>query len=260
MNKIKDNILNVLIWGAALLTMGVLLWIIIYIFWQGIPAMKLSFFEGLLPMIVSTLYVIGLSLLIATPIGIFSAIYLSEYAKPGKTVRLIRFGVESLSGIPSIIYGLFGFIFFVTAFRLDFSILAGSLTLTIMVLPTIIRTTEESLKSVPMSYREGSYGLGATKLRTVFRLIVPSALPGIVTAIILSIGRIVGETAAVYLTAGMVPRMPLSPADSGRTLAVHLYLLAKEAISFEEAFATAAVLIVLVFVINFIAKKIVKTR
>ena len=129
-----------------------------------------------------------------------------------------------------------------------------------MVLPTIIRTTEESLKSVPMSYREGSYGLGATKLRTVFRLIVPSALPGIVTAIILSIGRIVGETAAVYLTAGMVPRMPLSPADSGRTLAVHLYLLAKEAISFEEAFATAAVLIVLVFVINFIAKKIVKTR
>ena len=255
MNKIKDNILNVLIWGAALLTMGVLLWIIIFIFWQGIPAMKLSFFEGLLPMVVSTLYVIGLSLLIATPIGIFSAIYLSEYAKPGKTV-----GVESLSGIPSIIYGLFGFIFFVTAFRLDFSILAGSLTLTIMVLPTIIRTTEESLKSVPMSYREGSYGLGATKLRTVFRLIVPSALPGIVTAIILSIGRIVGETAAVYLTAGMVPRMPLSPADSGRTLAVHLYLLAKEAISFEEAFATAAVLIVLVFVINFIAKKIVKTR
>jgi phosphate transport system permease protein len=195
----------------------------------------------------------------ATPIGIFSAIYLVEYSRPGKILNTIRFATECLAGIPSIIYGLFGYIFFVHALNMGYSILAGALTLSIMVLPTIIRTTEEALKAVNPQYKEGSLSLGATRLYTIFKIILPSAIPGILTAVILSIGRVIGETAAVYFTAGMVYRVPKNLMSSVRTLAVHLYLLAKEGISFEQAFATACVLVVLVAVINFIANRLARS-
>ncbi|WP_461207331.1 phosphate ABC transporter permease PstA [Clostridium sp. DL1XJH146] len=262
----KDKVIMGLIYLSTALTVGVLLWIIGYVVINGVGEITWEFLStspkgeegGVLPMIVSTLYVVLLSLLIATPIGIGAAIYLVEYAKPGRLVRAIRFCTESLSGIPSIIFGLFGMIFFNTVLGLGFSLLSGSLTVSIMILPTIVRTTEETLKSVPDSFREGSYGLGATKLRTIVRIILPSAIPGILAAIILSIGRVVGETAALYFTAGMVPRMPTAITDSGRTLAIHMYLLAKEGISFEKAFATATVLIVFVAIINFVANRAAK--
>ncbi len=264
--SIKDKVTLGLIYLSTAVTVGVLVWIIGYVVINGIGEISWEFLStspkgeegGVLPMIVSTLYVVLLSLIIATPIGIGAAIYLVEYAKPGRLVRAIRFCTESLSGIPSIIFGLFGMIFFNTVLGLGFSLLSGSLTVSIMILPTIVRTTEETLKSVPDSFREGSYGLGATKLRTIIRIILPSSIPGILAAIILSIGRVVGETAALYFTAGMVPRMPTAITDSGRTLAIHMYLLAKEGISFEKAFATATVLIVFVAIINFIANRAAK--
>lgn len=262
--RLKDTIAKVLIWTSALITVGALAWILLYVISNGISEISWRFLTnnasddvpGIFPMIISTLYIVLLSIAISTPIGVCSAIYLVEYAKPGKIVSLIRFATESLAGIPSIIYGLFGMIFFVIALGLKFSLISGAITLSMMVLPTIIRTTEEALKAVPKSFREGSLALGASKLRTIFRVILPSAMPGIITAIILSIGRVVGETAAVYLTAGMVPRLPSSIMDSGRTLAVHLYILAKEGISFEQADATALVLIIVVALINFVANKI----
>jgi len=263
--KIKDNILKSLIWISSFITVGILAWILLYVFMNGIGEINWEFLTsaaegegegGILPMMITTLYVIVLTIIIATPIGICAAIYLVEYAKPGKIVRLIRFATESLAGIPSIIFGLFGMIFFVTTLKLGWSLVSGAITLSIMVLPTIVRTTEEALKSVPNTFREGSLGLGASKLRTIRLVVLPSAIPGILTAVILSIGRVVGETAAVYLTAGMVPRMPETVMDSGRTLAVHLYLLAKEGISFEKAYATATVLILIIIAINFSANKL----
>ncbi|GAA0178191.1 phosphate ABC transporter permease PstA [Clostridium sediminicola] len=262
--KIKDNTLLGLIYIATFLTLGILVWIIGYVMINGLSQVNWEFLStnpvgeegGVLPMIASTFYIVILSLLIATPIGIGAAIYLVEYAKPGKLVRAIRFCTESLAGIPSIIFGLFGMIFFVTILKLGFSLLAGAFTVSMMVLPTIIRTTEESLKSVPNAFREGSYGLGASKLRTIVKIILPSSIPGILAAVILSVGRVVGETAALYFTAGMVPRMPTSIMDSGRTLSIHMYLLAKEGVSFQKSFATATVLIIFVAVINFAANRI----
>jgi len=259
--RIADSILKFLIIGSSLISIGALLWIVGYIVINGLPHITWEFISteykgdqtGILPMIISTAYIIGLSLLISVPIGICSAIYLVEYSKPGNLIRCIRFATESLAGIPSIIYGLFGYIFFVTALKLRMSILSGSITLSIMILPLIIRTTEEALKAVPNSYREGSFALGASKLTTITRIILPSAIQGILTAVILSVGRIVGETAALYLTAGMVTRIPDDIMSSGRSLSVHLYMLAKEGISFEQAFATATVLLIIVAVINFIA-------
>jgi phosphate transport system permease protein len=269
--KLKDNILKAIIWLCGFITVGMLAWILIYILVNGISHLSLNFIfspykgdkHGILPMILNTIYLVLLSVLISTPIGIFSAIYLVEYSKPGKVLRLIRFATETLQGIPSIIYGLFGFIFFVTYLKFSFSLLAGALTLSIMVLPTIIRTTEEALKTVPVSYREGSLALGATKLQTIIKVVLPTAIPGILNSVILSIGRIVGETAAVYLTAGMVTRFAQSVMDSGRTLSVHLYIQAKEGLSFDEAYATATILIIIVAIINsitgLIAKKIRKS-
>lgn len=262
--KIKDNILKAFIWLCGFITVGILGWILIYIISKGIGHINFDFIfseyrgdkHGILSMIIITIYIVLLSVIISTPIGIFAAIYLVEYSKQGKILKLIRFATETLAGIPSIIYGLFGFIFFVTVLKFSFSLLAGALTLSIMVLPTIIRTTEEALKAVPRTYREGSLALGASKLQTIIKVILPSAISGILTAVILSVGRIVGETAAVYLTAGMVARLPESVMDSGRTLSVHLYVLAKEGISFEEAFATATVLIIIVAIINFITSTI----
>ncbi len=263
--RIADRLLLLLTWLCSLVTIAVLIWILAYIVLKGISHINLEFLTtiykpvkgltGILPMIVSTLMIIGVTLVISTPIGICAAIYLVEYSKPGKLVNTIRFTIETLAGIPSIIYGLFGFIFFVVTLQFKYSILSGALTLSIMVLPTVIRSTEEALKSVPDSYREGSLALGASKLKTVSRVVLPCAIPGILTAIILSIGRIVGETAAVYLTAGYVPKIPSNIMRSGRTLSVHLYSLAREGISFEQAFATAAVLVIIVAIINFIATR-----
>ncbi len=267
MKKVKDYLVYGIIYLAAAVTFLSLIAIIAYIVINGIGGLSLSFFtqgedEGIFPQIITTLYVIGLTLVIAVVIGIFSAIYLSEYAKQGKLVAVIRFAVDSLAGIPSIVYGLFGMLVFVGVLDLKYSILSGALTLSIMVLPTIIRTTEETLKTVPMSYREGSLALGATKLRTIFKTVLPSAISGIITAVILSIGRIVGESAALYFTAGMMADIPKSIFDSGRTLTVHMFLLAKEGIDFEPVFATGTVLIIIVLLVNlsanFVGKKLKK--
>lgn len=256
---------------AALLTFVVLFSLIGYILINGIPNMKLSLFEleyntenvSLMPALINTVMIAALTLLIAVPVGIFSAIYLVEYAKKGnKFVEIIRITTETLAGIPSIVYGLFGMLFFVTALNWRHSILAGSFTLAIMVLPSIMRTTEEALKSVPDSYREGSFGLGAGKLRTVFCIVLPSAIPGILAGVILATGRIVGETAALIYTAGTVAKIPGSVMDSGRTLAVHMYNLSNEALYMNEAYATAVVLLLLVIGLNalssFVAKKLTK--
>lgn len=254
----KDNLMKIAIYLSAFLTVAFLVWILGYVVSNGIGELNWTFLTtapdgdegGIFPMIVTTVYMIILAIGISAPIGILSAIYLVEYAKPGKTLRVIRFATESLAGIPSIIFGLFGMIFFVVYLKIGWSLLSGAITLSIMVLPTIIRTTEEALKAVPVAFREASLGLGASKLRTIWKCVLPSAIPGIITSVILSIGRVVGETAAVYLTAGMAPYIPKSAFESGRTLAVHLYLLAKEGISFEKAFATATVLIIIILMIN----------
>lgn len=262
--RLSDGILNFFIWFFSFITIGVLAWILIYILYKGIGQINLKFLttiyngknDGILPMLITTIYMIFLTVAISSPIGICSAIYLIEYSKPGKVLNLIRFTTETLAGIPSIIYGLFGYLFFGIFLHLRFSILSGALTMSIMVLPTIIRATEEALKSVPPMYIEGSLALGASKLKTILKVVLPCAIPGVLTAIILSIGRIVGETAALMFTLGTVPRIPTSIFDSGRTLSEHLYMLAKEGISFEKAFATATVLIIVVALINLAANKI----
>jgi phosphate transport system permease protein len=260
-----DFILKALIYFFSGLTIAFLGWIIIFVLMKGLPHITLDFLtteykgssKGILPMIISTVYMIILSLAIATPIGIGSAIYLNEYAKQGRLVAVMRFATESLAGIPSIIYGLFGFAFFVTALHMRFSILAGALTISILILPVIIRTTEEALKTVPISYREGSLALGASKLETILRVTLPSAIPGITVAVILSIGRVVGETAVLIFTAGTAIRgVNVDIFDPSRTIAVHLYMLAKEGMAPEQAYATAAVLIILVGGLNLIAQVI----
>ena len=266
-------VMRVLVWGAALLTAGVLLALIAYILIRGAPNLKLSLFEleynsenvSMFPSIVMTIYMTVLTLIITTPLGIGCAIYLTEYAKRGnKVVEVIRLAAETLSGIPSIVYGLFGMLFFVTALQWKNSILAGSCTLAIMVLPLIIRSTEEALKSVPDSYREASFGLGAGKLRTVVRVVLPPAMPGIVAGVILAVGRIVGETAALIYTAGTVAKITINPMESARTLAVHMYALSSEGLHTNEAFATGVVLLLVVLMLNAtsnaIAKRITKGK
>lgn len=256
---------------ATVLTVGALLFLIGYILVMGIPNLSWDLFSweynsenvSFMPAIVNTVIITALSLLIAAPIGIFSAIYLVEYAKRGnKIVGVIRTMAETLSGIPSIVYGLFGMLFFVTALDWGYSLLSGALTLSIMILPLIMRTTEEALKTVPDSYREGSFGLGAGRLRTVFRVVLPSAVPGILAGVILAVGRIVGETAALIYTAGTVTDMPKNLMSSGRTLAVHMYALSSEGLHTQQAYATAVILLVIVLLINtlsaFIAKKVAK--
>lgn len=256
---------------AAILTIAVLGFLIVYILVKGIPHLKPSLFAweynsdnvSMMPAIINTLLMTGLTLLIAAPLGVFSAIYLVEYAKKGnKIVSIVRVTTETLSGIPSIVFGLFGMLFFVTKLHWDYSLLSGAFTLAIMVLPSIMRTTEEALLAVPKSYREGSFGLGAGKLRTVFKVVLPSAIPGILSGIILAIGRIVGETAALIYTAGTFAQIPKSVFSSVRTLSVHMYSLSREGLHTNEAFATAVVLLIMVICINmistFIAKKFAK--
>ena len=270
---VQDKLLLAAIWGAAAITILFLLWVVWHILSNGLAHVSWEFVtgaytrigeaSGIWAMIVSTVYMVGLSLAIAAPIGIMTAIYLTEYAKPGsKIVKTIRFCTESLAGIPSIVYGLFGMTFFVTTLGLGFSILAGSLTLSMLILPVLIRTTEEALLAVPMSYREGGYALGSSKIYTIWRLILPSAMPGIVTSVILSIGRVIGESAPVFLTAGMVTQIPESVLESGRTLTVHLYKLTQELFTqneWDQAYATATVLIVLVLMLN-LATKFIASR
>ena len=264
-------ILMLLVMLCAAVTFAVLFFLIAYILINGVPNLKPELFAwtytsenaSMMPSIINTLVITFLSLLIAVPLGIFSAIYLVEYAKRGnKFVEIIRLTTETLSGIPSIVYGLFGALFFVTTLKWGYSLLAGALTLSIMILPLIMRTTEEALKSVPDSFREGSFGLGAGKLRTVFRIVLPSAVPGILAGVILSVGRIVGETAALIYTAGAVAEVPSSVMSSGSTLAVQMYNLSREGLYMDQAYAVSVVLLLLVLVINWIsgtlAKKLAK--
>ena len=264
-------IMMILVKLAAFITFTVLIFLIVYILVHGVPYLKPSLFSlhynsenaSLMPALINTVIMTLLSLLLAVPIGIFSAIFLAEYAGKGnKFVDIIRLTTETLSGIPSIVYGLFGMLFFVSTCHWGFSLLAGAFTLALMILPLIMRTTEEALLSVPDSYREGSFGLGAGKLRTVFYIVLPSAVPGILAGVILAIGRIVGETAALIYTAGSVAQVPSSVLGSGRTLAVHMYLLASEGLYMDQAYATAVILLVLVVVINtlsgMVAKKLTK--
>lgn len=266
MRKTKDNILNALVYLCAIFTITILVLIVGFIFIKGIRFITPTFIfsdyspegGGIRPMIVTTIYMIALSILIATPIGILSAVYLQEYAKQGKIVKIIRFATESLSGIPSIVYGLFGGIFFVVALNFTYSILSGALTVAIIILPIIIRTTEESLKTVPYSYREASLGLGATKFQTLYKVIVPSAMPGVLSGVILAMGRVIGESAAILLTAGTVAQMPFSLFDSARTLTVQAYLVTKENGDIGQACAVGIVLIVIILALNYIAKFISK--
>ena len=264
-------ILMLLVMLAAFITFALLLFLIFYILVNGIPYIKPSLFSlhytsenaSVIPALINTVVMTLLSLLIAVPFGIFSAIFLVEYAGRGnKFVEVIRLTTETLQGIPSIVYGLFGMLFFVSTCGWGFSILAGAFTLSIMVLPLIMRSTEEALKAVPDSYREGSFGLGAGKLRTVFRIVLPSAIPGILAGVILAVGRIVGETAALIYTAGTVADIPKDVMSSGRTLAVHMYNLASEGLYMDQAYATAVILLVLVVGINtlsgLLAKKLTK--
>ena len=261
----------ILLVTAAVITVASIIFIIVYILEKGIPNITGDLFslhfnsknQSMLPSIINTVSITFLTLLFAVPIGIFSAIYLVEYAKKGsKLVKVIRITTETLAGIPSIVFGLFGFLAFVIALGWNYSMISGVLTLTMMVLPTIIRTTEEALLAVPDSYREGSFGLGAGKLRTIFKIILPSAVPGILSGVILAIGRIVGETAALIYTSGTVADTATSLMDSARTLSVHLYCLLNEGLFTEQAYATAVILLLLVVGINalsnFVAKKIAK--
>ncbi|MDO4446262.1 MAG: phosphate ABC transporter permease PstA [Bacillota bacterium] len=264
-------ILRILMVLASAITVGITVCIVGYILIKGIPNLTLEQFAweyntdnvSMMPAIINTILMVLLVLLFAVPVGVGGAIYLVEYANRGnKLVKLIRITAETLSGIPSIVYGLFGYLFFVIACGWGNSFLAGAITLAMMILPLILRTTEEALKSVPDSFREGSLGLGAGKLRTIFRIILPSAVPGILSGIILGIGRVVGETAALMYTAGTIAKIPGSLMDSGRTLAVHMYALLSEGLYMEQAYASAVILLVVVLLINacsgWVAKRLTK--
>lgn len=266
-----DSLLATLIYLSAGITVLILVGLIGYILIQGVPHISWRFLstaysardkalQGILPMIINTMYIVFLTLLIVTPVGLASAIYLTQYAKQGRLVRTIRFTTEVLSGVPSIIFGLFGYTVFCVMLGFGVSILAGCLTMTICILPTIVRTTEESLLAVPESYKEGALALGAGKLRVILGIVLPCAMPGILTAIILGMGRIVGESAALMFTSGMAYDMPNSAVghilQSGRTLTLHLFQMSSQAVdpnAFHIAYATASVLLILVFVLNRLA-------
>ena len=257
--KPADLVFFLLTWLSAIAAIGVFVLVVGYVLLNGLPHISLSLFaleftpqnQSLFPALVGTLMIVGLSLLLAVPLGVSCAIYLVEYAKRGsRFVKVVRLTTETLAGIPSIVYGLFGFIFFGIFLGWGLSLMSGAFTVLIMILPLIIRTTEESLKSVPDTYREGSFGLGAGQLRTVARIVLPAAVPGILSGIILAIGRIIGETAAIIFTLGNVARVPNHLFDTGRTLSAHMYALANEGTHPGEAHATAAVLLIVVILIN----------
>ena len=277
MKKLTDSILKTMIWASGLFVLVLSVSLVGYIFVRGLPYVTLKLLTtapselkgtyGILPMILNTIYIIVITLLISTPIGIGAAIYLNEYSKStNKLVKVIEFTIETLAGIPSIIYGLFGFMFFVTFLKLRMSILSGALTVAIVILPTIIRTTQESLKTVPENYREGSLALGSSKFQLIRTILVPSAMPGIITAIILSIGRIVGESAALIFTSGIGYSMPKGVFShlfkSGATLTVQLYQYLARGESLDVCFAIAAILIFIVLIVNistkYLSKKLAK--
>lgn len=255
----KSLVVMILVMLSAVFAVGILLFLMIYILVNGIPHLTAEQFEwkytpenqSMMPAIINTLTMTLLTLLIAVPVGIFAAVYLVEYAKRGnKLVKVIRITTETLSGIPSIVYGLFGFLLFNMQLGWQYAMLGGIITLAIMILPLIIRTTEEALLAVPDSYREGSYGLGAGKMRTVFRIILPAAIPGIMSGVILSIGRIVGESAALIYTSGTFRSTPSGIWDSAATLTVHMYVQSNEGLHVNQAFASGVVLLALTFLIN----------
>ncbi|MFO7535057.1 MAG: phosphate ABC transporter permease PstA [Kiritimatiellia bacterium] len=258
--KITQALAVTLLGAATLLTLAVLVFVVVFILSKGLPAINFAFLlenpkemgraGGIFPTLLGSIILPLAAIAIALPMGVGAAVYLTEYTWPGRATRVIRFGTDCLAGIPSIIFGLFGYIFFVTMLHMGWSILSGALTLAIMVLPTIIRTSEEAIRAVPKSYREVSYSLGATRWETVRKVVLPNALPGIVTGVMLSVGRCIGETAAVIFTAGASLRLPASPLDSIRTMAVHFYILAREGISNENAYGTAAVLIISILCVN----------
>lgn len=263
-----SRVLKFLVRFAAALTCFVLVFLVGYILFKGVPHLSPSLFAweytsenvSLTPALINTLLMILLALAVSLPLGIGAAIYLTEYTGRGnKLVSLIRITAETLSGIPSIVYGLFGMLFFMTALKLKLSLISGALTLSIMVLPTILRTTEEALLAVPESYREGSFGLGAGRLRTVWKIVLPSALPGIFAGVILAMGRIVGESAALIYTAGTVAKVPDSLFSSTRTLAVHMYALSSEGLYIDQTYATAVVLLLIVVGINALSSRLAKS-
>ncbi|MGA2467998.1 MAG: phosphate ABC transporter permease PstA [Thermodesulfobacteriota bacterium] len=261
---LTQSIAKILIWMGALLTIAVMILILLQILSEGLPVLYLRFFldspknmgreGGIFSTIIGTLALTGVAILFGAPLGVGTAVFLREYTRESKISRIIRFGTDCLAGVPSIIFGLFGFVFFVIRLKLGWSILSGGLTLAAMILPTVISTAEESIKAIPPSYREVSYSLGGTKWQTITRVVLPSALPGIFTGILLSVGRSIGETAAVILTAGSSLVMPTSLFSPIRTMSVHFYILAREGISMKMAYGTGAALILLVLMINMIAQ------
>jgi phosphate transport system permease protein len=261
--RTTDRLFSIFFRVHALIVVCVLLAILFLIAIKGLPQLSPAFLlqspkdmgreGGIFPFIVGTFLLVFLSLLLAVPLGVGTAVFLTEYRREGRLTAFIRFGVESLAGIPSILYGLFGFIFFVIRLKMGLSLMAGVLTIMIMVLPTIIRTSEEAIKAVPRQLRLVSYSLGATKWETIVGVVLPKASPGILTGIMLSVGRAVGETAALIFTMGCSLRLPTSLADSGRTLAVHFYILAREGISMEKAYGTAFVLVFAILLVNLLA-------
>ena len=274
--KLRETIMKLVFLVAACCSVLAVALICIFLFLNGVPAIfkigPLKFLTGtmwkpgnnifgILPMIVGSICVTGLAILMGVPVAILTSVFLSRYC-PKKFYGICKSGINLMAGIPSIVYGLFGMLFFVNTLKWGFSVLAGAFTLSIMILPLIMRQTEEALKAVPDSYREGSFGLGAGKLRTVFRIVLPSAVPGILAGVILAIGRIVGETAALIYTAGTVAQVPKNVLGSGRTLAIHMYMLSSEGLYMNQAYATAVILLVLVVAINtlsgVVAKKLTK--
>jgi phosphate transport system permease protein len=259
--KSSQKLATVFIWGSGVITVLILFLIVGYVLARGLPAFSFDFLftapkgglsgeGGISTAIVCTIYLVLLTIAILIVPGIGAAIYLSEYAKDNWLTRIIRYGVDMLAGVPSIVFGLFGFVLFVTVLHFRFSLLSGALTLVCLLLPTLIRTSEEAIKAVPRSHREGALALGATKWQTILHVVLPAALPGIVTGLILCIGRIVGETACLYVTMGGSAAMPTSLFSGGRTLSLHLFYLSMETRAFEKAMATAAVLIIVILIIN----------
>jgi phosphate transport system permease protein len=260
--RLEQNVVRAFMALFTAITVLILLFIIVFILRKGIPVLDLSFLfrnpvdmgraGGIFSTVVGTIVLTAVAVLIAAPLGVGTAIFLTEYTWENRVTRIIRFGADCLAGIPSIIFGLFGFILFVTKLGFGWSILSGGLTLAFMILPTIIRTSEEAIRSVPSAYRQVSFSLGSTRWQMVTRVVLPAALPGIVTGVILSIGRSIGETAAVIFTAGSALHIPTSVFSSSRTMAVHFYILAREGISMPNAYGTAAVLVIAILVINII--------
>ena len=272
-NKIKSSLVKLVVKLSALVTFGTLFFIIGYILYRGVPALRPSMFEfeysstnvSMFPSIITTIMLVFSTLIIVTPIGVFTGFYLVEYANKGnKFVDLIRIATETLSGVPSIVYGLFGMLFFVYRLGFSYSLIAGIFTAAIMVLPLIIRSTEEALMAVDDSLREASFGLGAGKLRTIFIVVLPVAMPGILSGVILAIGRIVGETAALIYTLGTATKMTDSLFSSGRTLATHMYVLSSEGLHVNESFATGVILLITILIINgistYLSNKLTKGR